>query len=76
MDTTPVDLGHLFEQLGLDNTEQAINEFIASHQLAAADTIWQASFWSQAQAAFLKEALEADSNWSELVDLLDTQLRK
>lgn len=76
MDTTPVDLGHLFEQLGLDNTEQAINEFIASHHLAAADTIWQASFWSPAQAAFLKEALEADSNWSELVDLLDTQLRK
>ncbi len=76
MDTTPVDLGHLFEQLGLDNTEQAINEFIASHQLAAADTIWQASLWSPAQATFLKEALEADSNWSELVDLLDTQLRK
>lgn len=76
MDTTPVDLGHLFEQLGLYNTEQAINEFIASHHLAAADTIWQASFWSPAQATFLKEALEADSNWSELVDLLDTQLRK
>ncbi|WP_372872781.1 DUF2789 domain-containing protein [Shewanella sp.] len=76
MDTTPVDLSHLFEQLGLDSNEQTIQRFISSHRLSAGQTIWQASFWNAAQAAFLKEALEADSNWSELVDHLDTQLRK
>lgn len=76
MDTTPVDMSHLFEQLGLENSDEAINAFIDTHGIGSGQTIWQADFWSQAQAAFIKEALEADGNWSELIDLLDTRLRK
>jgi hypothetical protein len=36
----------------------------------------QASFWTQAQASFLREAIEEDADWAELVDQLDVMLRK
>ncbi|MBT1444747.1 DUF2789 family protein [Shewanella sp. JM162201] len=75
MDTTPTDFSHLFEQLGLDSSEAAIGRFIDSHRLLSGQAIWQASFWNAAQAEFLREALESDDNWSELVDALTARLR-
>lgn len=41
-----------------------------------ATTHHQASFWTQAQASFLREAIEEDADWVELVDQLDVMLRK
>ncbi|MCL2916975.1 DUF2789 domain-containing protein [Shewanella litorisediminis] len=76
MDTTPVDLSHLFEQLGLESSDKAISQFIDKHTIGADLAIWQADFWTPAQAGFLRESLEVDANWSELIDLLDTRLRK
>lgn len=76
MDTTPVDLAHLFEQLGLDNHPAAIMQFIATHKLAPHIHLSQASFWTSAQKSFIIEALEADAQWTELIEQLDTQLRK
>ena len=35
-----------------------------------------ASFWSPAQAAFLRDALAADSDWAEVVDALSAALRR
>jgi uncharacterized NAD(P)/FAD-binding protein YdhS len=35
-----------------------------------------APFWSFAQAVFLREVREADSDWSEVVDALNVALRK
>ncbi|ASK68595.1 MULTISPECIES: DUF2789 domain-containing protein [Shewanella] len=76
MDTTPVDLSHLFEQLGLANQAQAIGQFIATHQLPPDTHLTEAPFWTQAQKSFLTEALEADAQWTELIEQLDVQLRK
>ncbi|MCH1928851.1 DUF2789 domain-containing protein [Shewanella sp. A25] len=76
MDTTPVDLSHLFEQLGLDNQPQAMSTFIASHKLSAQTHLSDAPFWSAAQKSFIVEALAADAEWTELIEQLDTQLRK
>ena len=76
MDTTPIDLSHLFAQLGLENNQQAIDSFIASHSIADDIVISQAHFWTSSQRAFLIEALEDDANWSDLIDHLDTLLRK
>ena len=40
---------HLFEQLGLDASEAAIQQFIETHQLNAETTIAEAEFWTEAQ---------------------------
>ncbi|MCZ6828231.1 MAG: DUF2789 family protein [Gammaproteobacteria bacterium] len=34
-----------------------------------------AAFWNTGQAQFIREALEQDSDWSEVVDQLDALLR-
>ena len=66
----------LFEQLGLPSSPEAIQEFIKTNQNMALDmALWNARFWSDAQAQFLKEAIEQDSNWVEAVDHLDALLR-
>jgi hypothetical protein len=66
----------LFAQLGLPNDERAITQFIARHTpLPAGVPLADAPFWTPAQASFLREALDQDSDWSELVDQLDAALR-
>lgn len=77
MDTSNHDkLSSLFAQLGLPNTEADIQTFIHSHRLPASEHIEKASFWSNPQRTFLKEALQWDSDWVELVDHLDALLRR
>ncbi|WP_299787606.1 DUF2789 domain-containing protein [uncultured Shewanella sp.] len=76
MDTTPQDLSHLFEQLGLENSEESIAEFISKYKIPDDVLLTQAEFWNDSQRCFLKESLEEDAQWSELIDHLDTQLRK
>lgn len=76
MDTSTHQIAGLFEQLGLPSTTQEIDQFISKNSgLAAELPLWQAPFWSNAQAGFLKEAIEEDSDWAEIVDQLDAQLR-
>ncbi|QFU23695.1 DUF2789 domain-containing protein [Shewanella eurypsychrophilus] len=75
MDTTPQDLSHLFEQLGLDNSDENIERFITSHTIPANILLCQAEFWNESQKSFLKESIEEDAQWSELIDHLDAQLR-
>ena len=66
----------LFEQLGLDADDAARARFVEEHGPLPADTVLaDAPFWSDAQAAFLREALAADSPWALPVDELDAQLR-
>lgn len=66
----------LFAQLGLDNSDEAIEAFIASTDSIAGDVpLHGAEFWSSSQAAFLKEAIAEDSDWSEVVDALNARLR-
>lgn len=76
MDTSAHTFATLFQQLGLPSNNDAIDEFIAGHRpLAAAMPLADAPFWSSGQAAFIREALSADSDWAEIVDQLNACLR-
>lgn len=76
MDTQSHTLQTLFEQLGLDSTDEAIQDFITQHSpLPGNIELQDANFWSPSQAAFLRESKEEDADWAELVDQLDIMLR-
>lgn len=74
MDTTPHTLKTLFAQLGLKNDSTAIKHFIAEHRLPADVELAKASFWNASQASFIREAWRADSDWSDVIDELNTLL--
>lgn len=66
----------LFDQLGLDSSEEAIESFINKNKsLPGHLELYKADFWTNSQASFLKEMKDEDSDWSAVVDLLDTMLR-
>lgn len=76
MELAEHDLYTLFEQLGLDNSDQAIEAFVAEHKPIPSEVLLhEANFWSPAQAAFLQQALEEDADWAIVVDTLDSMLR-
>ncbi|MBL4827276.1 MAG: DUF2789 domain-containing protein [Spongiibacteraceae bacterium] len=75
MDTSSHTLENLFLQLGLSNATRSIEAFVKNHHLPRDIPLEQAAFWSAGQAQFIHEALEQDSDWSEIVDQLDAQLR-
>lgn len=75
MEPTHHPFHHLFEQLGLEASDEAIKDFIATHQLPANVELIEAPFWSEAQANFLEEGLQEDSDWAEVIDQLNTSLR-
>lgn len=55
----PITMNLLFEQLGLDSSDEAIEAFIANHSpLPAEVKIFQAHYWNSAQAEFLETALK------------------
>ncbi|MCG9596705.1 DUF2789 domain-containing protein [Vibrio sp. Isolate25] len=66
----------LFRQLGLDSSEESIRDFVNNHSgLVVGTALYEAFFWSPSQATFLKEAIEEDADWAEVVDQLDAMLR-
>lgn len=67
----------LFAQLGLPNDEPGIRNFLTNNSpLDEAVPLPEASFWTPAQATFLRESLLEDSDWAELVDQLSEALRR
>ncbi|MGB1110054.1 MAG: DUF2789 family protein [Gammaproteobacteria bacterium] len=66
----------MFEQLGLEGSDTAIDQFIAANQLPATTPLEQAPFWSEGQKQFLLEARSQDADWAVHVDELDTLLHK
>ena len=67
---------HLFEQLGLDASEAAIQQFIETHQLNAETTIAEAEFWTEAQRQFIVEKMKSDGSWAIVVDQLNESLHE
>ncbi|OTG67092.1 DUF2789 domain-containing protein [Acinetobacter silvestris] len=67
---------HLFEQLGLDSSEEAIVKFIETHQLDANMFTVQADFWTDAQRQFLEEKIKSDGEWAIVVDQLNEALHE
>ncbi len=75
MDTSTHSMETLFLQLGLPNSATSINAFIQNNHLPDDIPLERAAFWSAGQAQFIHEAIEQDSDWAEVVDQLDAQLR-
>ena len=76
METPFHDLKDLFEQLGLASDGPSIRAFIDAHRpLPDAVKLAEAPFWSDSQATFIREELQEDADWAELVDRLDVALR-
>lgn len=69
-------MSDLFAQLGLPDADIEIDKFIHLHRPLADDlSLEKASFWNTGQSQFITESLGEDSDWSELVDQLNTRLR-
>ena len=69
-------LNSLFNQLGLDSTDTAIEDFINSNNpLPNNIELHNADFWNPSQASFLIQVKDQDADWAEIVDQLDTMLR-
>jgi hypothetical protein len=66
----------LFDQLGLASSEASIVEFIVTNRpLPAGVSLTDAVFWSPSQAEFLRECIQSDADWAEVVDQLNVALR-
>jgi hypothetical protein len=66
----------LFDQLGLDDSDDAILQFIEQHKpLPAELALHEADCWNASQAEFLRRAIEDDADWAEVVDHFDALLR-
>ena len=77
MELSAHNLGSLFEQLGLDGSDDAIDKFVSTHQPLPDDIpLHKASFWNPSQAAMLQQAVAEDADWAEVVDHLDAMLRR
>jgi hypothetical protein len=75
MDTSSHTIYSLFAQLGLPNSDAAIAAFVSNNHLPRDIPLANAAFWSSGQAQFIREAIEQDADWAEVVDYLDAQLR-
>ena len=76
MDLSNHTLNTLFQQLGLPDSDQEINYFIEQNKgIDKTIALHEANIWSSSQSAFLKESQEEDSDWTEVIDHLDAQLR-
>ena len=77
MDTATHNLNTLFAQLGLDDRDAGIEDFIQAHagKLDTSMNLHQAPFWSESQAKFLAESVREDADWAEVVDSLSALLR-
>ena len=68
-------MSNLFAQLGQASDEAAIASFIESKRpLANGVQLHEADFWSPAQAGFLRESIQQDADWAEIIDVLNVEL--
>lgn len=66
----------LFAQLGLANDDRSIAQFLSNYTGRSQGVrLPDAPFWTRSQAAFLRESLSQDSDWTGLVDQLSKALR-
>jgi len=76
MEPNSHDLDSLFKQLGLAGSNESVQEFIRKNRPIPNNVeLHQADFWTAAQASFLKEAIEEDADWAEVVDVLNVMMR-
>ena len=71
-----VTLELLFEQLGLDSEQAAIDRFVEEHQLDQNTPLHEASFWSKNQRDFIIGHWKRDDEWAIVVDTLNALLHQ
>lgn len=67
-------MNELFAQLGLDSSDEAINDFVENNQLAKEEKLTEAHIWNDNQRAFLQEEWNKDAAWVEVIDELNVRL--
>ena len=76
MDLSTSNMTNLFQQLGLPSEPAEIAQFVAQHRPLPDDVkLADAKFWSAGQAQFLREQIQIDADWAEVVDQLSVMLR-
>lgn len=76
MDPSKHKMRNLFEQLGLPAGDADIARFVNAHRpLADGVELADAPFWTAAQAQFLRDEIDDDADWAELIDQLSLMLR-
>ena len=70
------ELKELFDQLGLPSSKAEIEQFVAAHTLPDGTKLADATFWNPAQAEFLRDQINDDADWAELVDQLNVLLHR
>lgn len=69
-------MSNLFAQLGQASDEAAIATFIERYSpLPEHVLLHDATFWTPSQAAFLRQAIVDDADWSAIADTLNARLR-
>ena len=69
-------INSLFAQLGLDASDEAIASFLAAQDpIPASVALYDGAMWNASQSTFLRESVEDDADWAEVVDQLDALLR-
>lgn len=67
-------MNELFAQLGLDSSDEAIDNFIEKNQLAKEEKLTESAIWNDNQRMFLQEEWEKDAAWVEVIDDLNVRL--
>jgi len=75
VDTSRHTIQCLFKQLGLASSDAAIEYFVQINHLPKDIPLDHAACCDAGQAQFIRESLDLDSDWSEIVDQLDAMLR-
>lgn len=74
MITAEPTMTHLFDQLGLDSSPEAVRRFIETHRLDKGTLLVEAPFWNDAQRALFSQQWQADAAWAIVVDQLSEAL--
>lgn len=73
---TDYTMNDLFAQLGLDNSDEAIESFIQNNQLPDNITLREAPFLDDQQKMFIQEEWRLDAVWSLVIDELNARLHE
>ena len=67
-------MNELFAQLGLDSSDEAINQFIEKNKLAKDEKLVDSDIWTDNQRTFLQEEWQKDAAWVETIDELNVRM--
>lgn len=67
-------MNELFAQLGLESSDEAIDEFIEKNQLRKGEKLVEADIWTDNQRMFLLEEWRKDAAWVVVIDELNVRL--